>query len=126
VEPDELEGECTAGDQNLCLAQGRFDVKVVWETVEGLTGSGQVVPLGSAESGLFYFFSESNWEMLVKVLDACGINQNFWVFAAATTNVGYTLTVTDTVSGQVQEYTNPVGVAAPAITDTSAFPVCDQ
>ena len=27
---------------------------------------------------------------------------------------------------EVQEYTNPVGVAAPAITDTSAFPVCDQ
>ncbi len=62
--------------------------------------------------------------MLVKVLDGCPVNQHFWVFAAATTNVEYTLRVTDTETGAVEEYLNPLGVASPAIIDTEAFMTC--
>ena len=51
-------------------------------------------------------------------------NDRVWVFAAATTNVEYTLRVTDTDSGEVREYTNPLGVASPAVTDTDAFASC--
>ena len=83
-----------------------------------------MVPFGADDSGLFYFFTANNWEMLVKVLDGCGITNHFWVFAAATTDVGYTLKVTDTANGMVREYDNPIGQAAPAITDTSAFATC--
>lgn len=60
------------------------------------------------------------------VLDGCTLNDRFWVFAAATTNVEYTLRVTDTRSGAVQEYTNPLGFAAEALTDTDAFATCHQ
>ncbi len=49
---------------------------------------------------------------------------NFWVFAAASTNVEVKLTVTDTETGEVKEYTNPLGQAAPAVTDTAAFATC--
>ena len=63
--------------------------------------------------------------MLVKVLDGCGFNDRFWVFAAATTDVAYTLRVRDTDNGQVQEYTNPLGVASAAVTDTDAFATCE-
>ena len=44
-----------------------------------------MVPVGSDDSGLFYYRNPQNWEMLVKVLDACSFSQRFWVFAAATT-----------------------------------------
>ena len=83
-----------------------------------------MVPAGSDTSGLFWFFDADNWEVLVKVLDGCAINQRFWVFAAATTNVEYTLRVTDIESGALSEYFNPLGRAADAITDTSAFATC--
>ena len=78
----------------------------------------------SPDSGLFWFFSPNNWEMLVKVLDGCRSNGHYWVFAAATTNVEYTLRVTDTDNGVSKQYFNPLGQASPAITDTSAFATC--
>ena len=62
--------------------------------------------------------------MLVKVLNACSVNQKHWVFASATTDVGFELVVTDTQTGDVREYSNGVGVAARAIIDTSAFDTC--
>ena len=62
-------------------------------------------------------FNSSNWEMLLKVLDACDVNGRFWLLAAATTDVEYTLRVTDTESGVYREYFNPLGTAAPALVD---------
>ncbi len=118
------QGRCRPSLTNLCLSRGRFKVEIDWQDLESNTGAGQVVPFRSDDSGLFWFFNADNWEMLVKVLDGCGINSHFWVFAAATTNVEYTLRVTDTESGAVKEYVNPLGVAAPAITDTEAFATC--
>ncbi|MCP4653797.1 MAG: hypothetical protein GY856_00110 [bacterium] len=111
---------CQAGTTRLCLNQGRFRVEVGWRDFDDRSGSGQVV-LATEDSGLFWFFAAENWEMLVKVLDGCAVNDRVWVFAAATTNVEYTLQVTDTVSGEFREYSNPLGVSSPAIIDTAAF-----
>lgn len=47
-----------------------------------------------------------------------------WVYAAATTNVEYTLQVTDVFTGETATYFNPLGEAAPAVTDTKALS-CD-
>ncbi len=116
-------GFCAPSDSNLCLSSNRFKVEVDWRDFNDNTGSGRVVPFGSDDSGLFYFFAPDNWEMLVKVLDTCGSPfDTFWVFAAATTNVEYTLKVTDTETGAVEEYVNPLGNPSAAITDTGAFP----
>jgi hypothetical protein len=115
-------GGCWKSTSQLCL-NGRFTVTVEWETNSD-TGAGVVVPEGSSDSGMFWFFQERNWEFLVKVLDACAINNRVWVFAAATTDVGYTLTVHDELTGEEVVYENPVGVASPAINDTSALDVC--
>jgi hypothetical protein len=46
------------------------------------------------------------------------------VFFAATTNVELHLTVTDTQTGKIKTYFNPLGTAAPPIQDTSAFATC--
>ena len=116
---------CVNDIDTLCLRGGRFRIEVSWRNFEGETGVGRLAPALSTDSGVFYFFAAANWEMLVKVLDGCGLNQHYWVFAAATTNVEYTLTVTDLQTGEEAEYTNPLGTASPAIVDTSALPTCN-
>jgi predicted esterase len=118
-------GSCVPGPAVLCLGGGRFQVKVAWKDFQGHTGEGSVVPGSSDGSGLFWFFAPDNWEMLVKVLDGCGLNGHHWVFAAATTTVEYTLEVTDTRTGQVAVWTNPLGRSSPAVTDTGALDGCD-
>jgi hypothetical protein len=115
---------CSADSTHLCLQQGRFRVAVDWQDGRGNSGAGSVTPAVTADSGVFWFFAPDNWELLVKVLDGCALNRRIWVFAAATTNVHYTLTVTDTVSGQARTYQNPGGQAALPVNDTDAFDVC--
>lgn len=116
-------GGCTAGAAALCLNKGRFRVEVAWDA-NGTSGAGQAVPGAAADSGLFWFFNPANWELMVKVLDGCALNGNYWVYSAATTDVHYVLTVTDTLTGRVNHYANPAGKAAAATTDSSAFPTC--
>ncbi|MEM7584932.1 MAG: PKD domain-containing protein [Acidobacteriota bacterium] len=124
TEVEVRERSCGGEGSGMCLNQDRFAVEVEWTDFDGQAGIGTVAPQGSDDSGIFWFFDSTNLEMLVKVLDGCALNDHFWVFAAATTNVGYTLRVTDTFSGQVQEFTNPVGTSAPSITATEAFATC--
>ncbi|MEM8962527.1 MAG: hypothetical protein AAGD38_13670 [Acidobacteriota bacterium] len=112
----------TQGDGAL-LQNGRFQVDVTWRDFDGNTGTGTTF-VQSIDSAVIYFFGPNNWEFLVKVLDGCGANNHWWVFAAATTNVEYTLTVTDLQADVSKSWPNPLGVAAPAITDTQAFATC--
>jgi len=56
------------------------------------------------------------------VLDGCSANGHVWVYGASSTTLGYTIRVTDTVSGAVREYRNEPGVDANAIADATAFP----
>ncbi|MCB1034814.1 MAG: PQQ-like beta-propeller repeat protein, partial [Acidobacteria bacterium] len=115
---------CQPDSDTMCLNGGRFRVEVEWQTAAGGSGMGQVAPSGTADSGLFWFFRATNWELLVKVLDGCGVNGHFWVFAAGTTNLRFDLHVTDTSTGTTVTYSNPAGHPADAITDTFAFATC--
>ncbi len=81
---------CTPDSLGLCLGSERYRVDVDWRSFDGTTGSGRAVLVGTGDSGLLWFFETSNWEMLVKVLDGCAINDRLWVFAAAATTVEYT------------------------------------
>jgi hypothetical protein len=97
-------------------------VKTSWTDFAGQQGFGTPTPLRSANSGLFWFFSPDNWEVLVKVLDGCAINGHYWVLAAATTDVGYEIEVGEPGGGPPKTYTNPVGRPSPAQIDLAAFP----
>ncbi len=116
--------DCTPDADTMCLNQGRFKVEVIWTDFAGNSGAGRVVAAGTVDSGLFWFFNASNWELLVKVLNGCNNNNHYWVYAAATTNVAYTLTVTDTQHDAMVEYSNVLGVSSPATTDNRAFDTC--
>jgi len=109
---------------SLCISGSRFSVSSKWLLPDGVSGVGTVVPGSNATSGLFWFFGADNWELLVKVLDGCSLNNRKWVFSAATTNVHYSLVVTDVKSGQTKRYFNYFGQSAPAVTDTGAFATC--
>jgi PQQ-like domain len=111
---------CVADATTLCLQQGRFQVRASWQTAGGATGDGQARPL-TADTGTFWFFSASNLEIVVKVLDGCGLGDHFWVFAGGLTNVHVVLTVTDTANGAVRVYQNPQGTAFAPLQDTRAF-----
>ena len=122
---------CVGSDTTLCVDDNpgdqRFQVTVHFHTSQGggISGNGQEIPLaplGVIHGGLFWFFGIDNPEMLVKVLDGCPVNEHFWVFAAATTNVGFVLTVKDTSTGNAKSYTNHDGTAAKPVQDTSALP----
>ena len=116
----------SSSSTQLCLAGARFAVTAKWWTVgDGNRGSGTIVPGSSADSGNIWFFGPNNWEVMVKVLNACVAPFNrYWVFAAGTTDQHFSLIVTDVKSGQTKRYFNYGGVAAPAITDTDAFATC--
>lgn len=123
------------GTSSLCTDKERFQVEVEWQDFTG-TGSPATGVTTDPITNQFFFFDEKNWEVLVKVLDGCEINNRFWVFAAATTDVEYTLTVTDTRTGQENTFNPPSEIFADgfesgdtsawsdAVTDTSAFATC--
>lgn len=115
-------GTCVAGVHTRCLQDSRYSVTADWWRSDGTGGTGLVVPAGTNDSGLFSFFDTSNWEILVKVLDGCSVNGQVWVYAASTTDLGYVIRVTDTVTGTVMQYRNEPGMPAGAITDGAAFP----
>ncbi len=114
---------CEPDETNLCLGGGRFRVEAEWRTPQGRTGRARAVPLTS-DTGYFWFFGASNIEALVKLLDACNAGSHFWFFAAGLTNVEVDLAVTDTWTGQVRTYKNPLGKPFQPLQDTSAFKTC--
>ena len=111
---------CIVDANTLCLNDGRFRVSVVWEAEHNATsGPGKAVPL-AADTGAFWFFSPSNLELMVKVVDGRALNGKYWVFAGALSNVAYTVTVRDMVTGEARAYVNPQDQLG-SIADTSAF-----
>ncbi|HVT16155.1 MAG TPA: LamG domain-containing protein [Thermoanaerobaculia bacterium] len=87
-------------------------------------GVGTTVSSPNPNSGVFWFFASNSWELMVKLIDGCSLNNRFWVFSAATTNVFYRLTVIDVRTGTTRVYFNYPGPPAPAVTDTDAFATC--
>jgi CSLREA domain-containing protein len=114
---------CVAGGDVLCLSGGRFQVRATHQFAGSLPGVAQGVTL-TGDSGYFWFFDPSNVEVTLKVLNACSLNDRYWVFASGLTNVRVVLTVTDTQTGTVKTYVNPLNRTFVTITDTDAFDTC--
>ncbi len=128
-----LGAPCVPSDTVLCVddtpGDRRFRISASFATTEGggRSGHGQAMPLtplGAVHGGLLWFFSPGTPELLVKVLNGCAVNDHFWVFISATTNVGFTLTVDDTAFAASKTYRNPDLTPAPAVEDTAALASC--
>jgi hypothetical protein len=112
---------CAAGSTRLCLQGSRFAVDVQYILADAESGKGQTLPL-TADTGAYWFFANSNIELLVKVLNGCAAGNHFWIFTAGLTNVQTVVTVTDTRSGAARRYVNPQGTPFAPIQDTAALP----
>jgi len=107
------------------VLNGRFRISVTGENFVNAPFVGKSVPLASSDSALFWFFQPANFELLIKVIDGCSLNNRFWVFYAATTNVQFTIRVYDTVTATTKIYSNELGSTANiAKTDNEAFATC--
>ena len=104
---------CTPSPTTLCLNDSRFEVEVSWRDSRGRTGVGQAKSI-TADTGYFWFFSEANIELVIKVLDARSINQKYWVFFGALSSVEYDLTVKDTVDRRRRRPTTTLSASSRA------------
>jgi hypothetical protein len=108
-------GPCVADGDTACLLDGRFVVEVEWSTLSS-SGNAQIMSFAgqrasSDQSVFWYFFDNANFEMGVKMVEACVDPFNaFWVFVSGLTNQGFTVTITDTDTGRIRTYSNPLGV----------------
>jgi hypothetical protein len=102
------------------LSGARFETKVTWSS----PGFGTDVPAPviriTGDTGAVYFFSPGNVELILKVVDGTAVNGKRWVFVAALTDVAYTLTIRDLLTGVVQTYSRPQGQMV-SFADTAAF-----
>ena len=103
IDPNQSLTNCTPSSTAVCVQADRFKVEVLRG---GVPQPGNEL---TSETGTFWFFNSSNQEVFVKVLDGNGVNGHYWVFYGATSNVDYTVRVTDTETGQVVTYDNPSG-----------------
>ena len=111
--------DCEPGATALTLAGG-YQVSMCYETHAGETGDALDWGLDSSQSALLYFFERNNAEVLIKVLDGCGLNGHRWIFVAPVTDLAFNLRV-ESPDGQVWTHTNRLGQTADAASDTSAF-----
>ncbi|HEX7709013.1 MAG TPA: LamG domain-containing protein, partial [Thermoanaerobaculia bacterium] len=115
---------CVSTQNKLCVGPGgRFEVTASFKT-SGTSGNAKVVPFQTSESGLFTFFSDTNWEVVLKVLNGCPENNRWWVYAGALTDQHVELVVTDLHHGQTKRYFNYLGSPFNALTDSNAFATC--
>ncbi|HVT60215.1 MAG TPA: hypothetical protein VHR45_17720 [Thermoanaerobaculia bacterium] len=121
--PAEVLFPCVADDTTMCLNHGRFRTTANFRTNEGVTGGAHAVPL-TDDTGYFWFFSSSNVEIIVKVLNGCGVNQHYWVFAGGLTNVNVIMRVADTTNEGFTQYDNRPNTPYQPVQDTTAFPNC--
>jgi hypothetical protein len=126
---------CIASDTVLCVddrpGDGRFKVSASFQTAQGggRFGKAQAIPtsqLGVVHGGLLWFFAGDNPEMLLKIVNGCAVNGHYWAFLSAATNVGFTVTVADTLLANSKTYSNADLTAAPPVQDTSALASCGQ
>ncbi|HKD19549.1 MAG TPA: hypothetical protein VKG23_16975 [Thermoanaerobaculia bacterium] len=110
---------CVAGPNALCLNGGRFRLGATFGSSAG-SGAATAVSL-TDDSGYLWFFDPTNIEIVAKVLNGCSIDAHYWVFLAGLTNVGATLTVTDSQTGIARTYTNTAGQAFAPVQDVNAF-----
>ena len=98
-----------------------YEVRVCVETPAGERRRAWDYRLEADRSGLLYFFDRDNVEVLVKVLDGCGVNGHRWVFVAPVTDLAFNLVV-ESPSGERWTHASGLGRTADAASDVTAFP----
>lgn len=115
---------CTPGANQLCLLGGRYAVSVTAEDPRsGAAAAGVAIP-GADRFGSFslpaYTGDPALPEVFVKMVDPLQ-GRGVWFFYGGLTGLAYTITAFDTLTGQVQMYTNRAESRFCGGADGSAF-----
>ncbi len=128
IQPPGGGGGAEAGSLATCQAlpvatlRGDFTVNMCAEDGNGGVFQVKDYGLDSDRSALLYLFERDNAEVLVKVLDGCGINGHRWVFVAPVTTLAFNLSITPPAGGRPWTHQNLSGRTADAKSDLTAFP----
>jgi hypothetical protein len=115
---------CLSDSHTLCLNGDRFSVTASYRlSPSGPSILAWAVPL-TGDTGYFWFFDQTNVELVVKVLNGCEPFNSYWFFAAGLTNLGVDIMVRDMKTEDVKNYANPIGTPFAPIQDTTAFSTC--
>ncbi|MEO8278022.1 MAG: hypothetical protein ABI639_17570, partial [Thermoanaerobaculia bacterium] len=108
----------------------KFKVQVTYQTATA-SGPAQIMSFGgqraeNVESAFFWFFNATNFEMGVKMVDACVEPFNrYWVFFSGLTSQGFQVTVTPMIgpdAGVPKPFpANAVNQIPTTVADTGAF-----
>lgn len=112
-------------ESEISLLDETYCTTIRFRDAQGGEGMARPVPLRSNESALFWIYDPDNWEVQVKVLDACAVNGHRWVFISGTTDVELEIEVFQSRRFAERDYHEPLGEPMRAILDTAAFP-CDE
>jgi plastocyanin len=116
----------SAGDTLRLMSTHPFDVTLsATDPRTGATGLGQVI----SQNDIYGIFSipditgnAGNPEVIVKMVDATGIGQDYWVFYNALTDLRYTLAVREVATGRTKTFNDAkIGTTVCGAFDTSGF-----
>lgn len=97
---------CTPNANTLCLQNGRVKITATWRNhFNNTTGNSFVKPISQATGGL-YFSDLNNLELLVKALD---FGDHYLIMYGTLSNLEYTITATDMVTGRTKDFFNSAG-----------------
>ena len=126
-DPDPDAGPPTGEGYTDCVPQttplvfdGGYNIRMCYETSEGTVGEGKAGIWASGQSGLLWFFTRDNAEVLIKVLKGCGFNNHWWVYVAPVTDLAFNLYVIDS-EGNTWSHHNRQGDTASTRSDNEAF-----
>jgi hypothetical protein len=79
------------------------------------------------QAAFFHSFNPGNFEVGVKMVNACGLQaghplRSFWIFYSGLTNAATEVRAVDTSTGRVDVWRNPAGTLPTAEARTDAFP----
>ncbi|MGZ5441082.1 MAG: NF038122 family metalloprotease [Thermoanaerobaculia bacterium] len=120
---------CVADPTTVCLLNDRFQVKIDYvnpfstpPNQPGTFLAGRLLEgAQNPDTGLFGFNAATAVEVIVRIQDTRPFAQRFDVYYGGMTDVGYTVTVTDTVTGTVRQYQNQTGKVGGGV-DRASFP----
>lgn len=106
----EISSSCAGTGNALCLLGGRFVLTV--QAIDPRSGRLEVgTAVGQTDRWGYFslpgFTADPNFpEVVVKMADATSFGEGFWVFHSGLTDLQYTLSVFDTVTGRQKSYQN--------------------
>jgi len=112
---------------NLFMLNRRFNVQVRYRNQfanppsEGLLTGQSLQASTLADTAVFWFDSPLIVELMVRVADARPFDNNFHIYLGGLSDVEFTITVTDTVTGKTVEYKKAAGSLVGQV-DRKSFP----